>query len=148
MRLLAGSYPSHPLRSRRARPSVHCRGLKRWQITEEYSKEPRQPVPWVLREVMTHVSAGWLVDGLRQVVLQVSASAPLLQGVKKAVRVSVIAMGAAPLAPKDPEPEQDPGPLTDEKVRHTGQHVPVHASCCSPASDTSASFSPALWQML
>ena len=31
---------------------------------------------------------------------QISASAPLLQGVKKAVRVSIIAVGAAPLAPK------------------------------------------------
>ena len=56
-----------------------------------------------------------------------SASAPLLQGVKKAVRVSVIAMGAAPLAPKDPEPESDPGPLKDEKVRHSEQQTCVHA---------------------
>lgn len=49
-------------------------------------------------------------------VLQVSASAPLLQGVKKAVRVSVIAMGAAPLAPKEPEQVPDPSAPKEEKV--------------------------------
>ncbi len=50
--------------------------------------------------------------------LQASASAPLLQGVKKAVRVSVIAMGPAPLAPKEPEqaPEKASA-LTEEKVQ-------------------------------
>ena len=48
--------------------------------------------------------------------LQGSASAPLLQGVKKAVRVSVIAMGAAPLAPKEPELAAEPSVLKDEKV--------------------------------
>lgn len=39
-------------------------------------------------------------DGGTLECLQISASAPLLQGVKRAVRVSIIAMGAASLAPK------------------------------------------------
>ncbi len=47
---------------------------------------------------------------------QGSASAPLLQSVQKAVRVSVIAMGAAPLAPKEAEPAAVPSILKDEKV--------------------------------
>ena len=48
--------------------------------------------------------------------MQTSASAPLLQGVRKAVRVSVIAMGAAPLAPKEPEQAAVATTLTEEKV--------------------------------
>ena len=48
--------------------------------------------------------------------MQTSASAPLLQGVRKAVRVSVIAMGAAPLAPKEPVQAADVTALTEEKV--------------------------------
>lgn len=55
-------------------------------------------------------------DHLSGTSMQTSASAPLLQGVKKAVRVSVIAMGAAPLAPKEPEKAPETTALTEEKV--------------------------------
>lgn len=51
---------------------------------------------------------------------QVSASAPLLQGVKRAVRVSIVAMGAAPLAPKEQPVTTDPAKPVEPKVR----------SCC------------------
>lgn len=51
---------------------------------------------------------------------QVSASAPLLQGVKRAVRVSIVAMGAAPLAPKEQPLAKDPAKPEEPKV----------CSCC------------------
>ncbi|CAL8467005.1 g6541 [Coccomyxa elongata] len=48
---------------------------------------------------------------------QVSASAPLLQGVKRAVRVSIVAMGAAPLAPKEQPVAKDPARPEEPKVQ-------------------------------
>ena len=71
--------------------------------------------------------------------LQGSASAPLLQGVKKAVRVSVIAMGAGPLAPKEPGPAAEPSVLRDEKVllltcvllNWLSQGIPAHLGTMS-----------------
>ena len=77
---------------------------------------------------MTRFSAGCLDDDQWLCVLQASASAPLLQGVRKAVRVSVVAMGAAPLAPPGREPGADQGPSTDEQVRRSDQRLPAHAS--------------------
>ena len=56
-------------------------------------------------------------DHLSNASMQTSASAPLLQGVKKAVRVSVIAMGAAPLAPKEPEKAPETTALIEDKVQ-------------------------------
>lgn len=68
--------------------------------------------------------------------VQTSASAPLLQGAKKAVRVSMIAMGAAPLAPKAPEPEPEPEALAlkEEKVSHLILVCQQMLFCCTTPS--------------